>query len=157
MNSSSSNIIDINNRELGDVLHVVLLFVLLFCVVVLVVVAGVQSSLLSRCIVALIFSCCCSCSCSCYCCRWCAVIVFFFVVVRRSSSSCHPSTKKCSSVNGSATSPTLGTSGRRSRHTLLALLSSSHTQFNLHRHVINVNSLHTLPGWFINYITSTLL
>ena len=33
----------------------------------------------------------------------------------------------------------------------------SRAQFNMHTHVINVNSLHTLPGWFINYITSTLL
>ena len=32
----------------------------------------------------------------------------------------------------------------------------SRTQFNVHTYVINVNSLHTLPGWFINYITSTL-
>ena len=86
--SSSLNIINMNNCEPGDVLHMVLLFVLLFCVVVLVVVAGVQSSLLSRCIVVLLSSCC---SCCCYCRWWCPVIVvFFFVVVRRSSSSaCH--------------------------------------------------------------------
>ena len=79
--SSRSNILDINNREPGDVLHIVLLCVLLFCIIVLVVVAGIQSSLLSRCIVVLFSSCC---SCCCYCRRWCPVIVvFFFVVVRR--------------------------------------------------------------------------
>ena len=53
--SSRSNILDINNREPGDVLQEVLLCVLMFCIVVLVVVTGVQSSLLSRCIVVLFF------------------------------------------------------------------------------------------------------
>ena len=88
--SSRSNILNINNREPGDVLHVVLLCVMLFCIVVLVVVAGVQLSLLSRCIVVLFSSCC---SCCCFCCWWCPVIVvFFFVVVHRSlSSACHHS------------------------------------------------------------------
>ena len=86
--SSRSNILDINNREPGDVLQEVLLCVLMFCIVVLVVVTGIQLSLLSCCIVVLLSSCC---SCCCYCRRWYAVIIVFFfvVVVRRSSSTCH--------------------------------------------------------------------